>query len=274
MRLVRPQDITPEKLSTTNVESIESDWVAGSYSVGDRVAFGEYIYEALEATSDQPDEGYESNPQTWARLGTSNKWRMFRQGTDSKTSNPGTIDVNIKSGQAVGTVAALGVVGSSVRVVIEAPEGWEPPPGFEPINPEYDFFTSVPYPVPIRDALNFGFSIGGDHSMVPTIRTEGVEVDSLGFGFSVGGGPHELRDVHRDIEIDTDTLGFGFGVGGTHELRDAIRLENIGTDVLGFGFAIGGNHTLTRVVIHHTVERDDLGFGFTIGGGPHELNEA
>lgn len=125
MRTVNPQDVTEGSLIASDVINDEPDWLAGQYSAGSRVAFVDTVYEALTTTSDQPDEGAAASPPTWAKLGVSNRWRMFRGGADSVSRGGSQIDVDIATGRAVSVIAMLGLTAASVRVIVEAPEGWE-----------------------------------------------------------------------------------------------------------------------------------------------------
>lgn len=118
MKLVNPQDVTSLSLISSNVTNERPGWLPAPYGQGDQVAFGEYIYEALTSTSDQPEVGAAKASPTWVALGRSNRWRMFRDGTDSKSSQTAQIDVRIQVASIINSVAVLGVTGSSVRVTL------------------------------------------------------------------------------------------------------------------------------------------------------------
>lgn len=119
MRIVRPRDVDSGVVSATNVINEYDDWSAGDapYAEGDRVVFGEYAWEALSNTSEQPDEGAQLDPPEWVRLGHSNEWRMFRDGTDSRSSQVEKIEVTLEFPQTVNVIAVLGATGASARVV-------------------------------------------------------------------------------------------------------------------------------------------------------------
>lgn len=122
MKLVSPQEVNDVTLVSTNVADGDyTDWVAGSYNQGDRVVVGIEIYEALTTTTDEPITGSVLSPPTWLRLGYINRWKMFKNASDSKTVNLDTVDVTLNTGQVVTSVAVLGCVGLSVQVIVEDP---------------------------------------------------------------------------------------------------------------------------------------------------------
>jgi hypothetical protein len=145
MKIVRPEEVTTGTLVASNVENESPDWAPGTYAAGSQVVYGEYVYEALTSTSDRPDTGAAATSPTWVRLGVANLWRMFRAGTDSRSAQGGAIDVTVTGATSVTTLAALGLRGASVRVVVEAPEGWGGAGGGG--SPGYsDPFSVVSYP--------------------------------------------------------------------------------------------------------------------------------
>ena len=118
MRIVRPQEVTPSILTSTNVVNMEPAWVAGSYTVGQRVVFANEVYEALTTTTAQPNVGALADPPTWIRVGWSNQYRMFRDGQDSRSSRAGDIDVTISYPQVINTVGVLGLVGNTAQLTV------------------------------------------------------------------------------------------------------------------------------------------------------------
>lgn len=122
MKLVSPQIIDDTTLVSSNVATGDyPDWVAGSYNQGNRVVVGIEIYEALTTTSDEPVYGSSLNPPTWLRLGYINRWKMFKNASDSKTINPTTVDVTLDTGQVITSVAALGCTGLTIQVIMTDP---------------------------------------------------------------------------------------------------------------------------------------------------------
>lgn len=118
MKIVVPQDVNSSNLTSTTVVNDVADWAAGTYEAEDQAVYGEYIYEALTTTTDQPDVGAAKETPTWVQLGRSNKWRMFRDGTDSVSSQLGGIDVEIDVTSTISSVAILGASGTTVTVTL------------------------------------------------------------------------------------------------------------------------------------------------------------
>ena len=120
MRIVQPSEITADVLQSTNVVNIETTWTAGTYSLGVRRVYERMVYEvvASPSTADRPDIGAASDPPTWVALGYSNQWRMFTEGADSLSTGTGDIDVTLQWPGLITTIAALGLVGYSIRVTV------------------------------------------------------------------------------------------------------------------------------------------------------------
>ena len=120
MRIVPPQEVTETVLQSTNVVNDYSDWVAGTYNLGDRVVYDNQVYEVVAdpSTTDQPDVGAAKTAPTWYVVGYSNQWRMFTKGQDSKTTATGDIDVTLQWPSSITTIGVLGVMGTSVTVTV------------------------------------------------------------------------------------------------------------------------------------------------------------
>lgn len=121
MQIVRPQEVTPSILTSTNVVNMEPTWTAGSYTIGQRVVFNHEVYEALTTTSAQPDVGAVADPPTWIRVGWSNQYRMFRDGQDSRSTRTGNIDVTLTYPETITTMGVLGLVGSTAQLTVTDP---------------------------------------------------------------------------------------------------------------------------------------------------------
>jgi len=133
MKIIRPLEVTPARLTATNVpDSTEPEYVSGqSYAEGDavQVAAVRKRYEALTATSDYPPDGVDAYPPTWLELGATNPWAMFdgRIGTLSESSDAWPvgsgqgIQVEIDPGRVVNALALFGVSGNSVLVEMTDP---------------------------------------------------------------------------------------------------------------------------------------------------------
>lgn len=121
MRLIKPVEITPAKLVSSNVpETDYPAWVAGSYALGDRRIKDHHVYESLAAANTADP----SDATKWLDIGSTNRWRMFDNKVESLTTNPGTIEVRIKPGSVVNSLALFNLQGKSVTVsMIDALEG-------------------------------------------------------------------------------------------------------------------------------------------------------
>ena len=118
MRLIKPVEITPAKLISSNVPETEwPAWVPGSYGLGDKRIKDHHIYESLAAanTADPTDAT------KWLDLGFTNRWRMFDNKVESLTTNPGTIVVTIRPGAVVNSLALFNLQGKSVTVSMVDP---------------------------------------------------------------------------------------------------------------------------------------------------------
>lgn len=130
MRLIKPVEITPAKLISSNVpETDYPAWlVSATYALGDRVLLNHHIYEALAAVTAGVKPGEEvvdkDHPAKWQDRGMDNRWRMFDSKVESLTTNPGTIEVTIKPGAVVNSLALFNLKGKSVTVtMVDALEG-------------------------------------------------------------------------------------------------------------------------------------------------------
>ena len=100
MKIIRPTPVTEGRLTGSDVPIDDYPvWTAGEYNEGDSVVVGIEAFEALETTSDEPVAGASKTPPSWLRLGYVNKWRMFRDGRDSKTRQDGGIATTVTPGQ-------------------------------------------------------------------------------------------------------------------------------------------------------------------------------
>lgn len=121
MRLIKPVEITPAKLVSSNVpETDYPPWVAGSYGLGDKRIRDHHIYESLGAANTADP----SDATKWLDLGLTNRWKMFDNKVETLTTNPGTIEVTIKPGAVVNSLALFNLKGKSVTVsMVDALEG-------------------------------------------------------------------------------------------------------------------------------------------------------
>lgn len=128
MQLIRPRDITPAVLTSSNVpENDYAEWVAGTYTQGTRkiIAAQHTVYEVLAAsTTDSPLDGIAKATPTWMVVGPTNRWRMFDSSVGTLTTNPGSIVVVLTPGKVVNSIALFNLAGNSVRVtMVDSVEG-------------------------------------------------------------------------------------------------------------------------------------------------------
>ena len=122
MQIIRPVPVTEGRLTASDVPVNDyPEWTAGTYAAGDQVVVGIEAYEAIAETSEEPTAGVAATPATWLRLGYVNRWRMFRDGRDSKTRQDGGIATTVTPGQVVNGLALLGLEGLSVTVTMTDP---------------------------------------------------------------------------------------------------------------------------------------------------------
>lgn len=127
MRLIKPVEITPAKLISSNVpETDYPAWlVSATYALGDRVLLNHHIYEALADVAAGVKPGEEvvdkDHPAKWQDRGMDNRWRMFDSKVESLTTNPGTIEVTIRPGAVVNSLALFNLQGRSVTVSMVDP---------------------------------------------------------------------------------------------------------------------------------------------------------
>lgn len=120
MIVVTPLYIDTANLVSSNVTNVEATWAAGTYTLGTRKVYGELVYEVVAdpSTADQPDTGAALTVPTWIVVGSPNKWRMFRDGTDSYSEKAVEIAAVISILGAVDTVALLGLYGYNATVEV------------------------------------------------------------------------------------------------------------------------------------------------------------
>lgn len=127
MRFIRPIEVTPDKLISSNVDETDfATWVStASYDIDAKVILDHHIYQALAAVPAGVTPGAEvvteANPAKWQELGATNRWRMFDEIVGTLTTNPGSISVTIKPGEVVNSLALFNVQGESVTITMTDP---------------------------------------------------------------------------------------------------------------------------------------------------------
>ena len=131
MKVVPPIEITAAsgKIISSNVPETDNPlWLVGTaYALGAKVIFNHNNYEALVANTGRNPETDKVTPVAWLNLGPTNRWKMFnkRQGTTwmigSFTTNPESIDLTIRPAARINSFGLVGVMASTVRVVMTVP---------------------------------------------------------------------------------------------------------------------------------------------------------
>lgn len=123
-KIVAPISIADENLVSSSVlEDDFPEWSATTnYALGVRVirAARHEIYERLIAgtTSTVP----ELDKINWVYVSKTNRWKMFDQGNSSSTTSSTTLSVILRPLRLINSIAALNVVGSTIRFRVEHPD--------------------------------------------------------------------------------------------------------------------------------------------------------
>lgn len=123
MRIIKPVDVTPAILTSSNVpETDYAAWdVATAYAVGDEVTHNHRNYEALADHTGANPETDTSDPPKWLDLGANNRWRMFDDKVGSLTEQAGSIAVELQPGVVINSVALFNLLGRSATVTLTDP---------------------------------------------------------------------------------------------------------------------------------------------------------
>ena len=123
MRILTPVTITDARLISSSVaETDHSAWSAGTaYAAGSRVIRSgvHKIYQRLVAGT--TPAAPESDSVNWIEVGPTNRWKMFDGINSSATTSSTTLSVVLAPGSLIAGIAALGVVGRSIRLRISHP---------------------------------------------------------------------------------------------------------------------------------------------------------
>lgn len=121
MIVIEPIAVTEANL-TSSVALSETEWTAGTYSIGDERRIGIELYRSVaDSNTDDPvgeGEGINADPQTWIHLGKVNRFEAFDEYYHSQTTDSTDIVMTISPGEVVNSVTILNVVGASVQVAV------------------------------------------------------------------------------------------------------------------------------------------------------------
>lgn len=127
MRVIKPIVIGEAQLVSSNVpETDYPAWAAATaYTKGQRVILAHVVYEALVDVPAGVKPGEEvvtaEAPAKWLEVGATNRWRMFDNKVESLTTNPGSVEVTIRPGAVVNSLALFNLKGRSVTVSMVDP---------------------------------------------------------------------------------------------------------------------------------------------------------
>lgn len=131
MRIITPITVvsapvlgTGTILTATNVaeESTYTLWTASTRTLGERRYYGHFVYEVIVAsTTAQPDTGAAATPPSWAVVRPTNRWAMFDSAISTQTVNSASIVVGLTPATTVNGIAAFGLVGVTLQVVMVDP---------------------------------------------------------------------------------------------------------------------------------------------------------
>lgn len=123
MKVISPISITTGMLTSTNAVETYSNYSSSTvYVTGNRVVYGNYIYESLSNgnSNHQPD----INPTHWLQIGPSNKWAMFDNKVDTRTTSPTPLSVTVTPSAIVNSLSLLNIDAVSVTInITDGPSG-------------------------------------------------------------------------------------------------------------------------------------------------------
>lgn len=121
MKLLLPFEIDDVSLAASNVvEDLPLYDIGTSYGLGDVVRDDttHHKFESLEAAN---LGNALTDPAKWLDLGPTNRWAMFDRKLGTVTENPDSIAVTLAVAERVTGLAAFGLLGSTVHIVITDP---------------------------------------------------------------------------------------------------------------------------------------------------------
>ena len=167
LSFIPPIDVTPAKLTVTNIPMPDAtvgevEWAVGTtYALGARVVVSAdlSLYESLQAGN--VGKAPITNPLWWVKVSAVNRYRMFDNVNSSQSTRSGLIDVSVTPGAIVNALALLNISAQTVRVRMTDPTDgvvfdktytMQAPPNFalwwnyyfDPISTKTDLFVMLP----------------------------------------------------------------------------------------------------------------------------------
>lgn len=203
MRLIREEAVTPATL-TSNVPITETEWTAGTYTLGTQRYVGTDLYEVTAAsTADEPVAGAAAETPTWVRIGKINRWRMFSEFIAEQTVIASPLVVEIDTSPTANAVALFGVDAAQVEVVaysggVETARIVKPLTNVFEVADWYEYF-SQPI-VRVEEGVILNLPSYGTDRLVITLTSDGTPV-ALG-----------KLVIGETVRIGNTALNFGAGI--------------------------------------------------------------
>jgi hypothetical protein len=122
MRVIKPINVTPAKLTATSIPEPDTargevQWTAGTYTTGTRriLTSTHLVYQVVAdpSTNDAPDVGAAKAVPTWAVVGPTNRYAMFDDVNDTQSVSGSPLNIEITPSQVVNGLAMFNVSGAS-----------------------------------------------------------------------------------------------------------------------------------------------------------------
>lgn len=240
MKLIRPVEITPDRIVSTTATDGEALWSAGAtYAKGDRRIHngdeGPSIYQSAADGNkgNQPD----ISPDDWVRVGPTNRWALFDGSATTVSQSEGGFEITFTVNEVFNSLAFFEIYGAKLTISIKQEGGGvvftherELIDNSMVIDGYTYFFEPFDY---IRDGVVQ--NIPPYPSTIVTVTIEGV--GKTGVGEFIVGGLAELGEVEH---------------GATHGIRDYSRIkeDSFGNRVMQQG-AWAKKNNLTVFVDKH-----------------------
>ena len=116
MRVIRPSDVSPNMLVSSNIVELQADYSAGtSYALNSRVVYNGVIYECILGPS--LGNAPPTSPLYWTNKGPSNLWAMFDRQISTASTALGTLTVTIATGM-IDSVALIAVEAYTANITL------------------------------------------------------------------------------------------------------------------------------------------------------------
>lgn len=123
MKVISPTTINSSMITSSNATETYSNYSsATTYALGNRVVYGNFIYESLANTNlnHQPN----TSPTWWLEFGPSNKWAMFDNKVDTQTIASTPLSVVVTPSSIINSMSILNIDAVSLSITItDGPSG-------------------------------------------------------------------------------------------------------------------------------------------------------